>query len=457
MSTVLVFAGIFLCLCLSNFCSASEMAFSSCNVMRLENVRDDGSKRAKIAVYITEHFDDALSAKVHEFEDRFRAENGDRRAKQALKILDQFDKALSAILIGNNLANIGASSLASVAVILVTGGDEYAWLATIILTVLVIIFGETMPKISAKKNANRTSLKNAYVVRAMMIIFYPLVWLVVSLIKLLTMGMKPEAADADSDEAVEELQSIIETAEDEDVLDEDQSELVQAAIDFSETSAFEVMTARVDVQAIDIEDDWDDILAIIEDAPFTRLPVYEGSIDNVIGILYLNHFLKAMADDGRVDIRKLLMPPCYVYKTMKLPAVLNTLRKAKQHLAIVSDEYGGTLGVVSMEDVLEQIVGDIWDESDVVEHEVVQREKSEYELDGAMILSDFLELVGLNEDDVDAESNTVGGWTLEMFGSFPQEGDSFTYRNLTVTVLSMDGRRVERVLVKLAPSEADKD
>lgn len=423
MSTVLVFAGIFLCLCLSNFCSASEMAFSSCNVMRLENARDDGSKRAKIAVYITEHFDDALSA----------------------------------ILIGNNLANIGASSLASVAVILVTGGDEYAWLATIILTVLVIIFGETMPKISAKKNANRMSLKNVYVVRAMMIIFYPLVWLVVSLIKLLTMGMKPEAADADSDEAMEELQSIIETAEDEDVLDEDQSELVQAAIDFSETSAFEVMTARVDVQAIDIEDDWDDILAIIEDAPFTRLPVYEGSIDNVIGILYLNHFLKAMADDGRVDIRKLLMPPCYVYKTMKLPAVLNTLRKAKQHLAIVSDEYGGTLGVVSMEDVLEQIVGDIWDESDVVEHEVVQREKSEYELDGAMILSDFLELVGLNEDDVDAESNTVGGWTLEMFGSFPQEGDSFTYRNLTVTVLSMDGRRVERVLVKLAPSEADKD
>ena len=423
MSTVLVFAGIFLCLCLSNFCSASEMAFSSCNVMRLENARDDGSKRAKIAVYITEHFDDALSA----------------------------------ILIGNNLANIGASSLASVAVILVTGGDEYAWLATIILTVLVIIFGETMPKISAKKNANRTSLKNAYVVRAMMIIFYPLVWLVVSLIKLITMGMKPEATDADSDEAVEELQSIIETAEDEDVLDEDQSELVQAAIDFSETSAFEVMTARVDVQAIDIEDDWDDILAIIEDAPFTRLPVYEGSIDNVIGILYLNHFLKAMADDGRVDIRKLLMPPCYVYKTMKLPAVLNTLRKAKQHLAIVSDEYGGTLGVVSMEDVLEQIVGDIWDESDIVEHEVVQREKSEYELDGAMILSDFLELVGLNEDDVDAESNTVGGWTLEMFGGFPQEGDSFTYRNLTVTVLSMDGRRVERVLVKLAPSEADKD
>ena len=370
MSIYIALIGIFLCLCLSAFCSASEMSFSSCSTMRLENARDAGSKRAKTAVYITEHFDDALSA----------------------------------ILIGNNLANIGASSLASIAVILIAG-DGYAWVATVVLTVLVIIFGETMPKITAKQNANRFALKNAYIVRAMMVVFYPLVWVVVMLIKLITLGMKGEAGDS-PDEAVEELQSIIETAEDEDVLDEDQSELVQAAIDFSETSASEVMTARVDVQAIDIEDDWEDILAIIEDAPFTRLPVYEGSIDNIIGILYLNHFLKALADNGYADIRKLLMPPCYVYKTMKLPAVLSQLRKAKQHLAVVTDEYGGTAGVVSMEDVLEQIVGDIWDESDTVEPEVVQHTESEYELDGAMVLSDFLELVGINENDFDAESET---------------------------------------------------
>ena len=419
MSIYIALIGIFLCLCLSAFCSASEMSFSSCSTMRLENARDAGSKRAKAAVYITEHFDDALSA----------------------------------ILIGNNLANIGASSLASIAVILIAG-DGYAWVATVVLTVLVIIFGETMPKITAKQNANRFALKNAYIVRAMMVVFYPLVWVVVMLIKLITLGMKGETGDS-PDEAVEELQSIIETAEDEDVLDEDQSELVQAAIDFSETSASEVMTARVDVQAIDIEDDWDDILAIIEDAPFTRLPVYEGSIDNIIGILYLNHFLKALADNGYADIRKLLMPPCYVYKTMKLPAVLAQLRKAKQHLAVVTDEYGGTAGVVSMEDVLEQIVGDIWDESDTVEPEVVQHTESEYELDGAMVLSDFLELVGINENDFDAESDTVGGWTLEMFGGFPEEGDSFTFRNITVTVLSMDGRRVERVLVKVTPGGED--
>lgn len=414
-SDVFVFVGIFLCLCLSAFCSAAEMSYSSCSQMRLEGARDSGDKRGKIAVYIIEHFDNALSA----------------------------------ILIGNNLANICSSSLASVAVILISGSDEYAWVSTVLLTITVIIFGETIPKITAKQNANKLALKNSYPVRIMMIIFYPLVWLVVAIINLITRGMKDESADT-PDEAVEELQSIIETAEDEDVLDEDQSELVQAAIDFSETSAMDVMTARVDVQAIDIEDDWDEILALVEDAPYTRLPVYEGGIDNVIGILYLNHFLKAMADDGHADIRKLLMPPCYVYKTMKLPAVLAQLRKAKQHLAVVTDEYGGMLGVVTMEDVLEQIVGDIWDESDTVAPEVVQHTDSEYELDGSMVLSDFLELVGINEDEVEAESNTVGGWTLEMFGDYPAPGDSFTYRNLTVTVLSMDGRRVGRVLVKVS-------
>lgn len=414
-SDVFVFVGIFLCLCLSAFCSAAEMSYSSCSQMRLEGARDGGDKRGKIAVYIIEHFDNALSA----------------------------------ILIGNNLANICSSSLASVAVILISGSDEYAWVSTVLLTLVVIIFCETIPKITAKQNANKLALKNSYPVRIMMIIFYPLVWLVVAIINLITRGMKDESADT-PDEAVEELQSIIETAEDEDVLDEDQSELVQAAIDFSETSAMDVMTARVDVQAIDIEDDWDEILALVEDAPYTRLPVYEGGIDNVIGILYLNHFLKAMADDGHADIRKLLMPPCYVYKTMKLPAVLAQLRKAKQHLAVVTDEYGGMLGVVTMEDVLEQIVGDIWDESDTVAPEVVQHTDSEYELDGSMVLSDFLELVGIDEDEVEAESNTVGGWTLEMFGDYPAPGDSFTYRNLTVTVLSMDGRRVGRVLVKVS-------
>ena len=420
MTLYLVIAGIAACVLLSGFFSASEMAYSSCNTVRLEHMAEDGSRPAALAVRITERFDDALSA----------------------------------ILIGNNLVNIAASSLGSVLVILLTGSDQKTWLATLIITVVIILFGETIPKITAKKNANRISVRNAYPIRALMLVLKPLIWLVVNLVKLLTLGMKGEA-EADQDEAVEELQSIIETAEDEEVLDEDQSELVQAAIDFAEISADQVMTARVDVEAIDIDDDWEDIMAVIEDAPYSRLPVYEDSIDNIIGVLYLNHFLKAMTDDGHADIRKLLMPPCYVYKTMKLPAVLETLKRAKQHLAIVSDEYGGTLGVLSMEDVLEQIVGDIWDETDTVEQEVVRRAKDEYELDGDMIIADFLELMGIPEDAFEAESETVGGWTVESFGSFPKPGDSFRYENLTVTVLRMDGRRVERVLVKVQPPQEE--
>lgn len=256
---------------------------------------------------------------------------------------------------------------------------------------------------------------------------------------------------------MEELQNIIDTAADESVLTAGRSELLRSALEFNEISASEAMTARVDVDAIDIDDDWEDILSEVENSKHSRLPVYEDSIDNVIGFLYLNHFLKALTDDPHPDIRSMLMEPLYVYKTIKLPQVLAELRHAKKHLAIVTDEYGGTLGVISLEDVLEQIVGEIWDETDVVETEVVEKAEGEYELDGDMTISDFLELVGLDEDDFECESDTVGGWTLEMFERFPDEGDSFTYGDLTVTVLAMDKQRVDRVLVKKNPPSGDGD
>ena len=403
---------ILLCVFLSNFFSSSEMAFSSCNPLRLENAAEEGSKKAKIALFITKHFDDALSA----------------------------------ILIGNNLVNIASSSLISVLVILLTGNDRLTWAATLVLTVVIIIFGETIPKITAKQNANLIAEKHAVVIRILMVVLKPIILLVVGLVRLLTFWMKAE--EPREDEAVDELQSLIETAEDEDVLDEDRSELVQAAIDFSEICAFEVMTARVDVEAIDIEDDWDEILDQIEKSSYSRLPVYEGSIDHIIGILVLNRFLKAVAD-GEHAIRPFMMEPCFIYKTMKLPVVLAQLKKAKQHLAVVCDEYGGTLGVLSMEDVIEQIVGDIWDETDPVENENIQRSEDEYELDGDMPISEFQELLSIPEDTFEADSDTLGGWAIESLGGvFPEPGTTFEYEGLTVTILAMEGRRVERLLIK---------
>ena len=412
MTVAAIVIGILICVFLSNFFSASEMAYSSCNQLRLENAAEEGAKSAKTALFISTHFDDALST----------------------------------ILIGNNLVNIASSSLAAVLVILLTGSDNRTWAATLGLTLIIIVFGETIPKITAKQNANRVAETHAYPVRFLMIILKPLVLLTVGLVHLLTFWMK--ADEADEDEAVEELQSLIETAEDEEVLDEEQSELVQAAIDFSEISAFEVMTARVDVEAIDIDDPWEEILLQVERSAYSRLPVYQDSIDQVVGVLYLNHFLTAVAD-GKREIRPLLMEPCFIYKTMKLPDVMAQLRHAKQHLAIVCDEYGGTLGVLSMEDVIEQIVGDIWDETDPVEDEIVRRDDDALELDGDMPITEFLELMELPEDEFEADSDTLGGWTIESFGGrFPEPGESFQYGGVNITVLSMEGRRVDRVLVK---------
>lgn len=401
---------IVICVLLSAFFSSSEMAYSSCNQIRLENF----------------------------------AEDGDKRAASALKLAEQFDDSLSTILIGNNLVNIASSSLASV-LVLRTLGTSYTWLSTILITVIVVIFGETIPKILAKQNATRYAILNARAIQVLRILFYPVTWLVVRLVNLLTAGLKGEPEE---DRSVEELQTIIDTAEDEDVLDEDQSELVKAAIDFSEISASEVMTARVDMVALDVEDDWDEILETVETSSYSRLPVYEDSVDNIIGVLYLNHFLKALTDDKSVNIKSLLMQPCYVYKTMKLPAVLNELRLAQQHLAIVTDEYGGTLGVVSMEDVLEQIVGEIWDETDIVEQNYTIQPNGSYEIDGDMSISEFLELMEMEEDLFDFDSDTVGGWTIELNNGFPEAGDEVHYENLDITILATEERRVEKVLIR---------
>ena len=417
------FAALIGLIALSAFCSGAEMAYSAANPLRLENLMEDGSRRAGVAHYITEHFDHALSA----------------------------------ILIGNNLVNIGASSLAAVTAMLLTGTDKWSWLATILLTAAVIIFGETIPKILAKQNANAVSLRFAYIVRVMMVVLAPVVLLVVGLVKLITLPLKGEPEEEDEEEAAQELQSIIETAEDEDVLDEDRSELVQAALEFSDVSASDAMTARVDMTAIDIDDDWEEIRALLDTTPYSRLPVYEDSIDNIIGVLYLNRFFRGELEEvirtGAAqppkDLRAELMEPCFVYKTTKLPIVLEQLRKEKKHLAIVTDEYGGTLGIITMEDVLEQIVGEIWDETDTVEpEEVISVSDGVYDIDGDMIMDDFLELLGWDEDAVDTESATVGGWTIETFGEFPREGDSFEFENLKVTVLAMDGMRVERVRIE---------
>lgn len=409
---------VLVCVVLSAFFSATETAFLSSNPIRLQKAVEDGDKRAKLALYI----------------------------------YNNYEKFLSTILIGNNLVNITASSVATIIAIHIVGAEGAAY-ATIIMTVIILIFGETIPKILARDNSFAFSKAVAFPIKCLMIITYPIVWVVNLFVKALSKlwgeDEDPEGFNAD------ELSSLIEIAETENVIDEERSDLLQSAIDFSDTSAQEILTPRVDMLAIDIDDPMDEIIEKLETSPYSRIPVYEDTIDNVIGILYLNHFYKKLVEDPDFSLRDILIDVCFIHKSMKLPAVLSQLKRRQTHLAVVTDEYGGTMGIVTMEDVLEQLVGEIWDETDEVFEDITEIEENVFEVDGDMSIYDFLDEVGLDSDSFDGDFTTAGGWAIENLGGFPNAGDSFEYENLTVTVTEVDDLRVTQLKVVVTPVEEE--
>ncbi len=414
------FLAIVVFISLSAFFSMSEMVFSSANRLRLENAAEDHVKGAKLALDIQTHFDSTLSA----------------------------------ILVGNNLVNIATSSLGSV-IAVGLWGEQWTWVMTLILTVTVIIFGETMPKIIAKKNANRLVLMLCYPIRVLSILLKPVTWIVVGLVNLVMLIIPKPRVSRSEDEAQQELQAIIETAEDEKVLAEELSDMLLSALEFDELNVREVMTARVDMEAIDMDDDWETILEIADNSHYSRLPVYRSSTDQIIGVLHLNTLYRSLALEEQVELSALITEPVYLYKTTRLPLAVSILREAHQHLGVVVDEYGGTMGIVTIEDIMEQLVGEIWDENDIVEEEIVERSLGIYELDGDMQTFEFAELMGWQEDDIEAESLTVGGLTTELHGTFPKVGDVIRLRNAEITVLAMEPRRVSRVLVKVTPENGE--
>ena len=421
---------ILLMLMLSAFFSGSEIAFNSANKLRLKKAAEAGSKTASMAY----------------------------------NIIDRFTIALSAILIGNNLANIAASS-ATTLIILdilgllgITGGKGEALgstIATVLMTILILIFGEIVPKILSKQHADRVVRWVAYPIRILTIILSPLVLIV----QLILRGMRRLWGKDQADDAPtvteEELSSIIDTVEEEGVIDEDQGELLQSALEFNEITLGEILIPRIDMLAYDIEDGMEKLLEIADSSCYTRIPVYEEKIDRIIGILSLNRFYRALVDseDGQLDVRSLLLKPCFLHKSMKLPQALATIREKQVHLAIVVDEYGGTLGLVTMEDILEQIVGDIWDESDEIVEEYRPLSETSYEVSGDMGIWDFFELVKLRAKDFESEYTTVGGWAIEMLNALPHEGDSFHYKNLYIIVARMEDLRITRLTVVINPPE----
>ena len=423
--------------------SASEISFNTANKMRLKKASEEGKKSAALAY----------------------------------DIVNKFNTALSAILIGNNLANIAASTCATVIAMALIKDDNVASVAaTVVMTVIILIFGEIVPKIVAKNNADVMVHGFAYIITVVKWILYPLVWLVMALINLLGKIWGKDDEDAPT-VTEEELSSIIETVEEEGVIDEEKSELLQSAIEFPDTTVEEIMTPRIDMLAYDITRSLESLHALAEKSCYSRIPVFDESVDEIIGVLYLNRYYRKITGSGvnnKSDLRKLLMEPCFIHKTMKLDRALNMLRDRKTHLAIVVDEYGGTMGVVTIEDILEELVGEIWDENDIVTNDCVKTGNNTYEVSGDMNVEDFFEEIEFDPKDFECEYSTVGGWAIEMLNAEPHLGDNFTYSDfdetrvddddyeghteLYVIVSGMDDMRVTKLTVlvrKIEPESSE--
>ena len=419
---------IFVMICLSAYFSASEIAFNSANKMRLRRAAENGSKTAALAYRITE----------------------------------KFTVALSTILIGNNLANIAVSTCSTLIVMELFANNVAlaSTITTILVTIVILVFGEILPKVIAKQNADTVVKWVAFPTRILTIILSPFVFITMGILAGLRKIWGSDRGEDVPTVTEEELVSIIDTVEEEGVIDEDQGELLQSTLDFSDTTIEKIMTPRIDMTAIDIDDEPEKIAEVLSDASqFSRLPVYEESIDNIIGILSLTRYYKAGLQAEMPDIRSLLLKPCKLHKTMKLPAALAKLREAKMHLAIVIDEFGGTLGIVTMEDILEELVGDIWDDTDVIVTECTATGENTYEVLAEMNIDDFFEEIDfVKPQSFTCEYSTMGGWAIEMLEADPHVGDSFRYENLFVIVAHMDDERVTKLTVLCEPkSEEDVD
>ena len=415
------YAVILVMVCLSAYFSASEIAFNTANRMRLRRAADEGSKTAKMAHDIAENFTISLSS----------------------------------ILIGNNLANIAVSTCTTLIIMDLFPGHAgvASTIATVAVTIVILICGEIVPKNLAKQHADGVSRVVAIPTRILTLLLSPIVALVMILLFLLRKLWGKDRVDGEPTVSEEELSSIIETVEEEGVIDEEQSELLQSALEFDSITVEKIMTPRVNVTALDIDADEGEQHALISDnTQFSRLPVFEESIDNIIGILSLTRYYKAGIDCEKPDIRSLLLKPCKIHKTMKLPAALARLREQKMHLAIVIDEFGGTLGVVTMEDILEELVGDIWDDTDVIVRQCVPTGANTFEVAGEMNIEDCFDEIEFEcPEEFSCEYTTMGGWAIQMLEANPHVGDSFRYENLFVVVSEMEEESVTKLTVLVTP------
>ena len=401
---------------MSGYFSATETAFSSFNKTRLKAL----------------------------------AERGDKRAALALKLSEDYDKLISTILIGNNIVNIACASAGTMLFIRLCGEEYGASISTAVITVVVLIFGEVTPKSIAKDNPEKFCMFSSPVIRILIAVLTPVNFLFTLWKKLVFKVFKIEQ---NAKMSQEELIMLVEEVQQDGSIDDDEGVLIKNAIEFGELNASDILTHRVDIEAIPVTADKSEIAQMFANTRFSRLPVYEDSVDNIVGVVHLKDFYTADGITDR-DIRDIMTPPVYVQEFEKVDEILKLLQTNKSHMAVVIDEYGGTHGIVTMEDILEELVGDIWDEHDEVVTDFEKITDTQYKVDGNVTIDDFCEFFDV---EFEGESVSVGGWAMEQLSKIPEVGDSFDFENLSITVTETESHRVTEVTVDVHEKNNDEE
>lgn len=410
-----IILALILLLFLSAFFSASETALSSVSRLRL----------------------------------RSRAENGDKKARGVLRQLDDYDGMLSAILIGNNVVNLTASSLATILATALLGPVNGPLVATLLLTILVLIFGEILPKSLAKEDPERVSAAFCAPLNFIRVLMTPLVWLFAQLRK----PFRRKEGPAQPAVTEDDLKTFIDTVEEEGVLSQQETDIIQSAIEFDDITVQEILIPRVDMVALDADAPTEEILSTCLSSNHSRIPVYEGSIDHIIGMLHSRDLLECLAAGRPVDLRGCCRKLPFVYRQKHINVLLAEFRRSKQQMAIVTDDYGGTLGLVTMEDILEELVGEIFDETDQVETPVLKIGEGLWRVDADLNIDDLFDALDLPRPDFEGDFSSAGGWALECLEHIPVPGESFTFENLHVTVQAVEDKRIVSLLVRMLPGE----
>ena len=406
------YAAIAVLLLMSAFFSASETAFSTVNKIRL----------------------------------RHEADKGNKKAARALKIAENFDKTLTTILVGNNIVNILSASLGTI-IFTELFGQAGVGISTAVLTVLVLVFGEILPKSIAKEIPEKLSLAFCGPLNFLIWILTP-VSAVFMLLKKAVSKMNKSASQPSVTE--DELKYIINEIEEEGVLEEQESDLVKSALEFDEKTVEQILVPRVRVCAVDKDSDIAEVRDKFISEGYSRMPVYDQTIDNIIGIITEKDFFRLILNNNDVhSIESIIQKPLHFTEFMLISEALREMQRTKQHIAVVNDQYGGTCGIVTMEDIMEELVGEIYDESDEVDHSFTDLGNNCYEVSAFMSLSDMADRMNIPEDIIESDSNTAGGWAMELFGRIPTVGETITNGIFTIKILAADESHVERISIKV--------